>query len=129
VNLHLDANAVIEWERGRFDLPTWIVQNHPNDELRFSAAAWQELMYGAYAWEPARAQKRVRFLRLLGVSVRTYAERQADRAARIAAELKDSPIGFSDCQVAATALEDNAALLTFNREHFSRVPGLRLAAV
>ena len=86
-------------------------------------------MYGAYAWEPARAQKRVRFLRLLGVSVRTYAERQADRAARIAAELKDSPIGFSDCQVAATALEDNAALLTFNREHFSRVPGLRLAAV
>ena len=54
MNLHLDANAVVEWERGRFDLPAWIAQNR---------------------------------------------------------------------------LEDNATLLTFDREHFSRVPGLRLAAV
>ncbi len=30
-------------------------------------------------------------------------------------------------QIAATALVDGAELLTFNTEHFGRVPGLRLA--
>jgi predicted nucleic acid-binding protein len=29
----------------------------------------------------------------------------------------------------ADALVDDAELLTFNREHFSRIPGLKLAAV
>ncbi len=128
MNVHLDANVVVQWEKQRFDLPGWLAHHHPNDEVRFSAAAWQELMYGVFAWDPARAQKRLRHLDMLGVSVRTYAEKQATWAARIAAELKHSPIGFSDCQVAAAALEDDALLVSFNTEHFSRVAGLRLAS-
>jgi predicted nucleic acid-binding protein len=35
--------------------------------------------------------------------------------------------GLADCQIAAVAIEDGAQLLTFNRRHFERVPGLRLA--
>lgn len=129
MNVHIDANAIIEWEKGKFDLPAWIADHHPTDTLKFSAAAWQELVYGAFAWEPARAQKRWRFLNLLRLSVCPYARRQAERAARIAAHLKGMPIGFADCQVAASAIEDDATLLSFNHEHFSRVPGLRLAKV
>jgi predicted nucleic acid-binding protein len=49
------------------------------------------------------------------------------RAAKLAAELRVREIGFADFQIAAAALEDGAELLTFNREHFSRVPGLKLA--
>jgi predicted nucleic acid-binding protein len=117
-------------EKGEFDLPRW-VEEHFTDELRLSAVAWQELMYGVYAWESTRAQKRLRYLEELRryLTVCNYGRRQADRAARIAAELKSAPIGFSDCQVAATALEDDAELLSFNTEHFSRVAGLRLAKV
>lgn len=129
MNVHIDANAVVEWEKGKFDLPACIADRHPTDTLKFSAAAWQELAYGAFAWEPARAQKRLRFLNQLRLPVCPYGRRQAQRAARIAADLKSTPIGFADCQVAASAIEDNATLLSFNREHFSRAPGLRLAKV
>jgi predicted nucleic acid-binding protein len=45
------------------------------------------------------------------------------------ADLKSLAIGFADCQIAASALEDNAELLTFNTHHFSRVAGLRLASL
>lgn len=128
MNVHLDANAVVEWEKGNFDLPAWVEQ-HPNDDLKFSPAAWQELMFGVFAWEPARAQKRLRYLNMLRLrlSVSPFAGRQADRAARVAEELKSERIGFADCQVAASALEDDAELLSFNTDHFSGVPGLRLA--
>lgn len=48
-----------------------------------------------------------------------------------------SPIGHArhgldletlEQRIAATALVDDAELLTFNREHFERVPGLKLAS-
>ena len=58
-----------------------------------------------------------------------FSNRHAERAAQLAAELKLEAIGFADFQIAATALVDGAELLTFNREHFSRVPGLILAEV
>ena len=47
----------------------------------------------------------------------------------IDADAKLETIGLADFQIAACALEDNAELLTFNREHFGRVPGLRLASL
>ncbi len=36
---------------------------------------------------------------------------------------------YIDFQIAATALVDDAELLTFNQDHFSRVQGLKLAMV
>jgi predicted nucleic acid-binding protein len=129
MNVYIDADAVVNWEKGEFDLPGWIEQHHPNDAVFFPPTAWQQILYGKYAWEPARARKRARFLEAINLPVSDFGRRHAERAAQLAAELKTAAIGFADCQIAACALEDNAELLSFNAEHFERVPGLRLAAV
>ena len=119
---------MVAWEKGEFDLPDWLEQR-PNDTAMFPATVWQQLLYGAFAGELARAQKRMRLLNSLRMGVSSFARRHAGRAAQIAADLKSSAIGFADCQIAASALEDSAELLTLNPRHFSRVPGLRLAVV
>ena len=64
---------------------------------------------------------------MMSGAVTPFRRVHAVRAARLAAELKLQSIGIADFQIAATALEDGAELLTFNREHFRRVPGLKLA--
>jgi predicted nucleic acid-binding protein len=63
---------------------------------------------------------------MLGLSVSTFGAAHAARAAQLAAQLKLQTIGFADFQIAASALVDGADLLTFNRDHFTRVPGLRV---
>jgi predicted nucleic acid-binding protein len=61
--------------------------------------------------------------------VMPFGRAHASRAAELAAEMKMNAIGAADTQIAAMALVDGAELLTFNRGHFERVPGLRLAKV
>ena len=128
MNIYIDADAFVRFEKREFDLPGWLEQR-PGDSFIFPATVWQQLLFGVYAWEPARASKRLRGLEALGLPVASFSRRQAALAARIAAELKTVGIGFSDCQVAACVLGDGGELLTFNTRHFSRVPGLRLAQV
>jgi predicted nucleic acid-binding protein len=129
MSVYIDADAVVNWEKGQFDLPAWIEEHHPDDTVSFPATVWQQLLFGTFAWEPPRAQRRRRYLEAINLPVSSFARRHAARAAQIAADLKNSSIGFADCQIAACAVEDNALLLSFNREHFARVAGLRLAKV
>ena len=90
---------------------------------------WQDDFTRAFN-DAERAGKRSRHLQVLaGVPVVPFEKRHASRAARIDAELKTNKIGFADCQIAACAIEERAELLTFNIEHFRRVPGLKLAKV
>ena len=49
----------------------------------------------------------------------------AERAGRLR---RDHGVGLADALIAATALAHELELLTRNRRHFERVPGLRLAA-
>lgn len=128
MNIYIDTDTIVAWEKGEFDLESWLEQR-PQDTAMFPATVWQQLLYGTFAFEPARAQKRKRTLYALGLGVASFQRRHAARAARIAAELKREQIGFADCQIAASALEDGAELLSFNERHFSRVAGLRLAKV
>jgi predicted nucleic acid-binding protein len=129
LSIYIDADAFVKWEKGEFDLPSFMLER-PEEPFAFPATVWQQLAFGAFAWGPERAAKRSRSLALLsGLTVVPFTRDHALRAAQLAAELKTSQIGFADFQIAATALEDNAELLTFNQEHFRRVPGLKLAAV
>jgi len=129
MSAYIDANAFIQWEKGEFDLPAWAEMNLGDEPPLFPATVWQQLNYGVYAWPPERAAKRRRFLAAIRASVVPFRRPHAVRAAQLEAELRREDIGFADCQIAAMALEDGAELLTFNRKHFERVPGLRLATV
>lgn len=98
--------------------------------MGFPATVWRQLQFGAFAWSPERAAKRRRYLAAISrLPVVAFSRAHAERAAELAARLKLQQIGFADFQIAATVLVDGAELLTFNREHFGRVPGLKLAKV
>lgn len=128
MSIYIDADVFVAWEKGEFDLISWL-DSHSDEPVSFPATVWQQLVFGSFAWEPARAVRRQRHLKEFGARVSAFSRKHAERAARIAADLKNSPIGFADCQIAACALEDQAELLTFNTQHFSRVSGLSLASV
>ena len=129
MSIYIDADAIIRWEKGEFDLPTWLA-SRPTQTMAIPATVWQQLQYGVHAWAPDRSAKRRRFLEAIGqLPVIAFTRAHAERAAILAAELKLQQIGFADFQIAASALEDNAELLTFNRDHFGRVPGLKLSAL
>jgi tRNA(fMet)-specific endonuclease VapC len=63
-----------------------------------------------------------------GLEVLPYDAAAARRYGRLAAALLDAgvPIGVEDTMVAAHALSRGLALVTHNRKHFERVPGLRV---
>lgn len=127
MNVYIDADVIVRWEKGEFAFAEWLEDRPAGDIAMFPPTVWQQLLYGAFAWEPARAQKRMRSLAALRMVVSSFTRRHAARAAQIAADLRHESIGFADCQIAACAIEDNAELLTFNLAHFRRVPELRLA--
>ena len=127
MSTYIDSDVFVRWEKGDFDLLAWI-EEHPDELVAFPATVWQQLSFGVFAWQPARAAKRARFLELVGsVPVLPFGRSHAMRAAQLASQLRNEQIGFADLQIAATALVDGAQLLSFNREHFGRVPGLALA--
>ncbi len=129
MSIYIDADAFVRWERGEFDLPGWLSAKG-EEPMAFPATVWQQLQYGTFAWSPERAAKRRRFLAALDrLPVVAFSRAHAQRAAELAAELKLQQIGFADFQIAASAFEDGAELLIFNREHFGRVQGLKLASV
>jgi predicted nucleic acid-binding protein len=119
----------LRWERGEFDLPAWLEQR-PDEAIAFPAPVWQQIVFGLFAWSPERAAKRARSLLVVGgIPVVAFGRPHALRAAQLEAELKTQQLGFADFQIAATALVDGAELFTFNRKHFQRLPGLKLAGV
>jgi predicted nucleic acid-binding protein len=74
------------------------------------------------------ARERIRVL-LEGLHVLPFDLEAARRATgvRLALEEQGRPIGMADYLIAGVCLASGAALLTRNRAHFERVPGLTLA--
>jgi tRNA(fMet)-specific endonuclease VapC len=89
-----------------------------------------ELWHGVEPATVAHRSKREAYLRaIVGLMpVLPYTEETAYEHARIWAVLDSSGrmIGFYDLIVAATAVERNCQVATFNKQHFSRVPGLKV---
>jgi tRNA(fMet)-specific endonuclease VapC len=123
----LDADVIIRDEKGIFDLKTWL-SSRPEDEFEIAAITVAELWHGVErATGPHRA-KRQRYLQslLAGFPIIPYTEETAYEHARIWADLEASGKmpGYYDLIVAATALQRDRAVVTFNKRHFSQVKGL-----
>lgn len=127
MSVYIDADAIITWERGDFDLPAWL-EAKGDEAFGIPATVWQQVQFGIFGWGRGRSDKRARSLAAIkNLPVVSLTGLHAETAARLQAQLKENSIGFADFQIAATALSDGAELLSFNEAHFGRVPGLRLA--
>lgn len=123
----IDADVIIQAERGLFDLDAWL-DSQPNEEFRLAAVTIAELWHGVERATGIHQAKRRLFLeRLFAIfdSV-PYTDQTAFEHARLWAELESNGtmIGHHDMIVAATALKRGSAVATFNVKHFSLVKGL-----
>jgi tRNA(fMet)-specific endonuclease VapC len=94
--------------------------------LHVTAITRVELAVGTGSTADERLMQR--FLR--PVHVLPLDARAAETAGRVRRELRarGEDIGFADCCIAGIVLARDGTLLTGNRRHFERVPGLSLAS-
>ncbi len=125
----LDADVLIAGEKGHFDLPGWL-RSHAEDQFELAAITVAELWHGV---ERATGQHRVSRETYLSALVNVlpvipYTEQTAYHHARLRASLATAGklIGPYDLVVAATALERQSTIATFNKRHFGSLPGIKI---
>jgi len=125
----LDADVIIRGEKGTFDLGTWFA-SLPDETFEIAAVTVAGLWHGVERATGAQRQRRQRYLRAIlnALPILPYTEQTAYAHARVWAVLESAGemIGSYDVIVAATALERGSQVATFNKKHFSRVPGLKV---
>ena len=123
----LDADVIIQGEKGMFDLKKWVA-SRPDDQFEIAAITVAELWHGVERASGGHKVKRQQYLNtvLESVPIIPYTEQTAYEHARIWAELEVSGkmIGYYDLIVGATALERGSEVATFNRRHFAQIRGL-----
>ncbi|MBV9072824.1 MAG: PIN domain-containing protein [Acidobacteria bacterium] len=125
----IDADVVIQGERGSFDFHRWLV-SRPSEQFAIAAITVAELWHGVERAIGSQRRVRERYLESFFAAIRIlpYDVQTAFEHARIWADLdsRGKMIGHYDLIVAATALEQRADLATFNKRHFSQIAGLRI---
>jgi predicted nucleic acid-binding protein len=125
----LDADIVIQGEKGSFDLQAWLA-SYADEQFEVAAITVAELWHGVERATPRHRVKRLNYLKAVisVIPVIPYTSQTAYEHARIWAHLekKGIMIGPYDLIVAATALERQSQVATFNRKHFDPVPGLKV---
>ncbi len=125
----LDADVIIRGERGTFDLGRW-AGSLPEEDFEVAAITVAELWHGVERATGSHRASRERYLQsfINAVQIIPYTEGTALQHARIWAALESSGkmIGAYDLIVAATALERESAVATFNQRHFAQVRGLKV---
>jgi predicted nucleic acid-binding protein len=125
----LDADVLIRGEKGSFDLTGWLV-SRVDDSISVAAITIAELWHGVERASGVQRARREEYLRTMldAVPIIPYTEEIACVHAKVWAHLQSTGkmIGYHDLIVAATALEWDYEVASFNRRHFASVPGLRL---
>jgi tRNA(fMet)-specific endonuclease VapC len=123
----LDADVLINGEKGVFDLQGWLA-SRSEDQFEVAAITIAELWHGVERASAGQRQRRQRYLEgvIAALPVIPYTEQTAYHHARIWARLGSAgkTIGSYDLIVAATAFERGSTVATFNKRHFSQVKGL-----
>jgi len=125
----LDADVIIQGEKGTFDLKSWL-QSRPNELFEVAAITVAELWHGVERADGAHKTRRLQYLQavLAPLPIIPYTEQTAREHARIWAQLEaaGNMISPYDVIVAATALERGSEVATFNKRHFDCVVGLKV---
>lgn len=127
----IDADVLIEAERGRLDLVAWL-SARPTEEFKLAAITVAELWHGVERASGQQRTRRTNYLeRILALfEIVPYTEATAMLHAKLWAELaaRGQLIGAHDLILAATALAEGASVATFNARHLAQVPGLDLVS-
>lgn len=125
----LDADVLIAGEKGNFDLAGWL-KSHAEDRFELAAITVAELWHGVERASGQHRASRETYLRALvnALPIAPYTEQTAYHHARLWATLESTGkmIGPYDLVVAATALERESTIATFNKRHFGSVPGVKI---
>ena len=125
----IDADVIIQAERGIFDLDAWL-NAQPLEEFKLAAITVAELSHGAMRASGVHRPERQPFLQALlsAFDFVPYTERTAFEHARLWAELESSGqmISSYDPILAATAIQLGFTLATFNKRRFAFVKGLHI---
>ncbi len=125
----LDADVIIGGEKGNFDLSAWLA-SQGSEQFEIAAITVAELWHGVERASGQNRTPRESYLRALldVLPIIPYTEQTAYRHAQLWAQLETAGkmIGPYDLIVAATALERESTLATFNKRHFANVKGLKL---
>jgi predicted nucleic acid-binding protein len=121
----VDSDVLIDALRGREPAATRIAVGLDSAALATTTITAFELLGGA---RTRRTREHVERL-LAGLSIFPFDADAAEAAAaaRRTLEREGQPIGMADYLIAGICLARSTELLTRNRDHFERVPGLRLA--
>lgn len=122
-----DTDVLIDALAGRGSASDRVNEELERGRLATTSVTAFELLSGAGS-EGTRRQ--VETL-LAPLSLLPFDDRAADAAAEARRELEaqGAPIGMADYLIAGICLSRSAALLTRNRDHFSRIPDLQLSAL
>lgn len=122
-----DSDVLIDALRGRPDAAARVDRALETGRLATTSITAFELRSGARSEE---ASAKVEAL-LAALPILPFDEAAAERAAdvRRSLEATGDPIGMADYLIAGVCLARSASLLTRNRAHFERVPGLDLPDV
>jgi predicted nucleic acid-binding protein len=125
----VDADVIIRGEKGTFDFRTWAAAQG-DESLVIAAITVAELWHGVERATTPQRPRRKRYLRavLSVLPIVPYTDRTAYLHAKLWARLQGAGqmIGYYDLLVAATALELEYGVATFNTRHFEMVPQLKL---
>jgi len=125
----LDTDVIIRGEKELFDLEGWIATEEEQN-FEIAAITVAELWHGVERATPAHRPKRQSYLQAMleALPIAPYTDQTAYEHARIWAHLESigKMTGYYDLIVAATALERGSTVATFNKRHFSAIPGLKV---
>ncbi len=122
-----DTDVLIDYLQGRGATADRIALEIEHAQLHTTAVSRFELLAGARS---ARQEKLVAQL-LAALPCLPLDAAAADRAADVRRSLEKGgrSIGMGDSLIAGIVLANKGILLTRNRQHFERVPGLALGSV
>lgn len=127
MNYLLDSNTLIYLFKGQGKVADYFYNMLPQNIFVPSIVLF-ELQVGVNkSNNPSRRVRQIEIL-LEHIGVLSFGEKEAlaSAAVRATLEVKGTPIGPYDIQIAGTAIANDLILVTHNTKEFNRVDGLRL---